>query len=407
MAASVTRLLPQVTERDIFHVRVLTLAEDSLSTMRFARKTLFIVSLASVCAIAQEAAPTFKVDVKVVNVLATVRDKNGQIVKDLNKDDFKVSEDGRPQTIKYFARETDLPLTLGLLVDTSGSQLKSLDEERTGSAAFVNEVLRPGKDSAFLIHFDHEVELLQDVTTSPEKLDARLQELRETRGENYGGGGNSGGRGGGRRGGGFGAGTLLYDSIFLASDEVLQKQQGRKAIVVLTDGVDHGSKMSLDSAIESAQRANTIVYSIYYKGEEAGDRRFGASGPWGGGGGGRRGGGWPGGGGGWPGGGGGSRRGGGPARENSEDGKKVLERLSRETGGHIFVVSKKDTIDKIYSEIQDELRNEYSLGYTSDRAAEDASDYRHITVSTKAKDLKVQAREGYYPAQQVAGNQGK
>lgn len=384
---------------------VLTLAEHSFSTMQFARTTLCLTSLITVCAFAQEAAPTFKVDVKVVNVLATVRDKNGQIVKDLNKDDFSVSEDGRPQTIKYFARETDLPLTLGLLVDTSASQLKSLNEERTGSAAFVNEVLRPGKDSAFLIHFDHEVELLQDVTTSPEKLDARLEELRESREDNSSGG-NSSGRGG-RRGGGFGAGTLLYDSIFLASDEVLQKQQGRKAIIVLTDGVDHGSKMSLESAIETAQRANTIVYSIYYKGEEPGDRRFGASGPWGGGGGGRRGGGWPGGGGGWPGGGGGRRGGGGgPARENSEDGKKVLERLSRETGGHMFVVSKKDTIDKIYSEIQDELRNEYSLGYTPDRTAEDAADYRHITVSTKSKDLKVQAREGYYPAQQVAANSG-
>ncbi|MGH9522139.1 MAG: VWA domain-containing protein [Terriglobales bacterium] len=366
-------------------------------------------AVASLAAFAQEAAPTFKVDVKVVNVLATVRDKNGQIVKDLNKDDFILEEDGRPQTIKYFAKETELPLTLGLLVDTSGSQRKTLNEERTGSLAFVNEVLRPGKDSAFLIHFDHEVELLQDVTTSPEKLDSRLQELQEERDGNYGGGG--GGRSG-RGGGGFGAGTLLYDSVFLASDEVLQKQEGRKAIVLLTDGVDHGSKMSLDDAIESAQRANTIVYSIYYAGEEGGDRRFGASGPWGGGGGGRRGGGWPGGGGGWPGGGGGypggsGRRGGGRGQgENSVDGKKVLERLSRETGGHMFVVSKKDSIDKIYAQIQDELRNEYNLGYTPDQGGDAGADYRHITVSTRQKDLKVQARQGYYPARQVA-NAGK
>jgi VWFA-related protein len=358
---------------------------------------------------AQQKPPTYSVNVKVVNVLATVHDKHGNIINNLTKDDFILEEDGRPQTIRYFARDTDLPLSFGLLVDTSRSQLQALDQEKSGSGAFVNSVLREGKDSAFLIHFDHEVELLQDVTSTRQKLIAKLQDLQESlEGNQQQGGGDPGG---GRQGGGWGKGTLLYDSIFLASDEILQKQQGRKAIIVLTDGVDHGSKTSLEHAVETAQRANTMVYSIYYAGQESGGRHAGMGGGYPGGG--RRGGGWPGGGGvGWPGGGrypgggypGGGRTSPGP-RVSSEDGKKVLERLSRETGGRMFVVSKKDTIDHIYSQIEEELRNQYNLGYTPDRAADQGSEYRHIRVTTKQKDLTVQAREGYYPSQQVVAKQ--
>jgi VWFA-related protein len=360
--------------------------------------------------------PTFTAEVKVVNVLATVRDQHGQIVNSLTKDDFILEEDGRRQTIRYFARETDLPLTLGLLVDTSGSQLQQLDSEKRASATFVNDVLREGKDSAFLIHFDREVELLQDITSSRAKMADALQLLeaaengggRRGGGGGYpgGGGGYPGGRGGntGRNGrGGAGDGTHLYDSIYLASDELMAKQQGRKAIVVLTDGVDHGSKMSLEQAIETAQRGDTMVYSIYFEGREGGDWR--AGGGWGGGRpGGRRGGGWPGGGGGWPGGGGGGypRR----SEQLAADGKKVLERLSQETGGRMFVVSKKEAIEQIYAQIQDELRNQYNLGYTPDRAANDGPDYRHIRVTTKEKDLRVQAREGYYASRQLGAKPG-
>lgn len=345
--------------------------------------------------------PTISVDVKVVNVLATVRDQHGNIVNTLTQDDFTLEEDGRPQVIRYFTRETDLPLSLGLLVDTSLSQAYVLNQERSASAAFTNDVLREGKDSAFLIHFDREVELLQDLTTSRQKMVSALQLLQappsadRQRGSGY--------PGGGRHGGG---GTLLYDSVFLACDELLQRQPGRKAIVVLTDGVDHGSKMSLERAIESAQRTDTMVYSIYFAGQEAGDRHFSAGGPWGGGS--RRGGGWPGGGGGYPGGGyPGSGRS-DPRREStSEDGKRVLERLSRETGGRMFVVSKKEPIEHIYRQIQDELRNQYNLGYTSDRASDEGWEYRRIRVATKRGDLAVQAREGYYASRQVGAKQGQ
>src|SRR5262249_102133 len=199
------------------------------------------------------------VQVKVVNVPATVRDKHGQIVRNLTQDDFILQEDGRPQTVHYFAHDDDLPLTLGLLVDTSGSMIPVMDQERRASSSFFDSILRPEKDHGFLIHFDHEVELDQDLTSSKEKLRSALQSLQ---GPHFSqSGGNSGpGPGGypGRRGGGHhgGGGTLLYDSVYLASGEVMSKQTGRKAVVVLSDGMDHGSKESLHGAIEAAQRAD-------------------------------------------------------------------------------------------------------------------------------------------------------
>jgi len=207
-----------------------------------------------------------------------------------------------------------------------------------------------------------------------------------------GGGGYPGGGGSGRGGHHHGAGTLLYDSVYLASDELMQKQHGRKAIVLLTDGVDIGSKMSLDRAIESAQRADTVVYSILFSDPDA--YRGNGGGGWGSGGG-MGGGPWGrhGGGGGYP--------GGYPRPQQQEehaDGKKVLQRISQETGGRMFEVTKKQSVDQIYQQIQDELRNQYSLGYTPDRAGEGGSEYHKIHLTTKQKDLLVQARDGYYSA---------
>lgn len=347
--------------------------------------------------------PTFSSRVKVVNVLATVRDKNGKIVRDMTKDDFNVEEDGKPQTIKYFSRETDMPLTLGLLVDTSLSQLRVLGQEKSASYQFLDQMMRPEKDTAFVIHFDYQVELLQDVTANRQKLQAALDEVegadRSQQGGNNGGGGGGngggypGGGGGGRRGGrggGGGGGTLLYDGVYLASDEITSKQQGRKSLIILTDGVDEGSKLSLSSAIEAAQRADTVVYSILFTDRDEngglGGNRGGVifGGPMGGG---RRGGG------GYPGGGGGGQRGGG--RGNRPDGKKVLEQLSNETGGRMFEVSKKLTIDQIYAQIEEELRSQYSLGYTPEKTDE-ATGYRKIQVTTKRKNVTIQARDGYY-----------
>lgn len=335
--------------------------------------------------------PTFSSHVRVVNVPATVRDKHKQIVRNLGKDDFILEEDGRPQTISYFSEDSNLPLTLGLLVDTSWSQVRVLDNERHASYIFLNQMLHD-KNLAFLIHFDHQVELLQDLTSDRQKLENGLDSMQASRpnddqntsggqqGGPNGGGSNGGGwpggrgrggPGGGRHGGSHGAGTQLYDAVYLASDELMKKQEGRKAVIVLSDGVDRGSKVSLDRAIESAQRSDTVVYSILFKDEDqSNDRGFG---------------------GGW-----GGHRGGGRRfpQEERPDGKKILDRMSKETGGRLFEVSKKQPVDQIYNQIADELRYQYDLGYTPDRA--DLNGYHKIHLAMKQKDMEVQARDGYY-----------
>ena len=328
----------------------------------------------------QRQGPAISVDVKMVSMLAAVRDKHGHLVNSLDKDDFVVEQDGHPQTITYFAQESNLPLTLGLLVDTSMSQRRVLDQERNASHAFLDHVLREDKDKAFVIHFDYEVELLQDLTSSRQKLEASLDELGEPEfaqthgGGSSGGGSSGGGRGGSGRGGG---GTLLYDAVYLASNELMKKQQGRKALIILSDGVDRGSKESLQNSIETAQRADTLVYSILFADKEG----YGNSGGYGGG---------RGGGGGM--GGGGHRR---YPQESRPDGKKVLEQISRETGGRFFEVSKKQSIDEIYTALDEELRNQYGLGYVPDKA-DIAPGYHKIHLTVKQKDLLVQTREGYY-----------
>jgi VWFA-related protein len=333
-------------------------------------------------------AATFSSEVKVVSVLATVRDKHGQIVNDLTKDDFKLQQDGQPQTIRYFNRVTDMPLTLGLLVDTSMSQRRLIEQERTASYSFLNNLMRPDdKDKAYVIHFDWDVELLQDLTSSRQKLEAALDKLdNPTFAPGYGGGGGGNAGGGGHHGGG----TDLYDAVFLASDEVSKKVQGRKALIILSDGVDTGSRVSLDRAIETAQRSNTLVYSILYADPEAYGRQGFPGGHHGG---------WGAGAGGIGVGGGGMGRGPGsggyPQQQSHPDGKKVMERIARETGGRFFEVSKKQPISEIYSQIEQELRNQYSLGYSPSKDVA-APGYHKITLTTTNKDLTVQTREGYY-----------
>lgn len=328
--------------------------------------------------------PTFSTDVKVVNIFATVRDKKGQIVKDLTKDDFILDEEGQPQTIRYFSQESDLPLTLGLLVDTSGSERNVIGEERDASYRFFDQVLREDRDHAFVIHFDYEVELLQDLTSSRQKLEKAINDLevrrpqlqRQRGSDDPGGGYPRGGGNAGRRGRG---GTSLYDAVLLASDELMAKQKGRKALVVLSDGVDSGSRVTLAEAIRSAQRADTLVYSVLFADPNR-NQNFG--GGFGGPRRGRRGG--MGGGGGYPG------------AANRPDGKKILQQISQETGGRFFEVSHKEPIEKVYSGIEEDLRNQYNIGYTPERT-DTSGGYRHIHLTTRQKDLHIQARDGYYP----------
>ena len=284
--------------------------------------------------------PVFSTEVKVVNVLATVRNRTGSLVGTLGQDDFLLSEDNRPQTIRYFSRETDLPLTLGLMVDTSGSQRRVLDAERGASLRFLDQVVRPDKDKVFIMQFDSAVQMRQPLTNLVGKLDDALayvdsETMRQLR----------------MQGGG---GTLLYDAVAQASNEVMKKLSGRKALIVLSDGVDFGSYGTLKEAVEAALKADTLIYSILYSDP-------GAYGLFGGG----------------------------------NDGKGVLERMSNETGGSFFEVSKKKPVDQMFDILQEELRTQYNLGYVSDKPVT-VAEFRSIQLAAKQKGLVVQARHQYW-----------
>jgi len=336
-----------------------------------------------------EETPKYTGEVQVVNVFATVKEKgSSKIIKDLTQDNFTLEEEGQPQTIKFFEAESSLPLNLGLLVDTGYSQAGVLGDERSAGIKFFDQILRE-KDQAFVIHFDHDIELLQDFTGSRDKLDKALnllepaqpqqQQQTQQQGGNYPQGGGPGGYpgGGGRRypqtNRSHGV-TKLYDAILLASEDLMGKQKGRKAVVLLADGIDSGSKTTLFEAISAAQKADTLVYSVYFADNEAyGNPGYGGMG----------------------------RRGGGrmppPSGSQGPDGKKILQQLAEETGGTFNSVGTFHHLDKIFADIQEELRSQYNIGYTPDPRSE-AGLYRHIhlTAKQKKKELVVQARAGYY-----------
>ena len=340
------------------------------------------------------ATPTLTVNAQLVNLPVIVRDKNGALITTLTQSDFALAlalaVDGHPQPIRYFDRDNNLPLTLGLLVDISGSVRSALEDERTASEAFLDQMVPApaGRlpDQAFLIEFAHEADLLQSLTPSVPKLRAALSQVGVEDRNDSQSSGNSGGYGGhGRHGGFHGGGTTLYDAIFLASSDLMQKQQGRKAVIVLTDGEDRGSMETMASAIPAAQRAETVVYAIYFKGEQHPSGGYGHGGF-----GGR--GGFPGGGG-YPGGGGGRRE------EQHVDGRKVLAQITGETGGRMFEVKGKQTFAAIYSQIGDELRSQYRLGYVPNADAASAGFHRVDLTLTKDKKLYIQTRNGYYAGQ--------
>jgi VWFA-related protein len=282
----------------------------------------------------------------VVNVLANVYGKSGEIVRDLTKDDFVLSEDGHPQTIRYFSRETDLPLTLGLLVDTSMSQRRVLDAERIASFGFVDQVLREATDHVFIVQFDMGVEIRQPLTSSRHALEAALAQVSTPSMHQLEL----------QRGGG----TLLYEAIAVAARDIMRAQTGRKALIVISDGVDTGSEIPLTTAVEEAQRAGTLVYSVIFSDANAYGTLLGPL------------------------------MGGGGA-----DGRRVLMRISRETGGRCFEVSKTQSIEQIFQAIQDELRSQYNLGFVSDVPVR-ISGFRRLQLTAKTKGLVIQSQSRYW-----------
>lgn len=340
-------------------------------------------------------AATLKVQAREVLLPVTVRDKHGALVTTLTAGDFALTEDGRAQTIKSFTRQSGLPFRLGLLVDTSHSVNSALDSERKAAEKFVDLMLpadakdAKAGDQAFLLHFDREVELLEDFTNSRDKLHQELDQMGPTEGErnNPQGPETSGDdRSGQMRNRG---GTQLYDAIYLASDELMKPKDGRKALIIFSDGVDRGSKETLNEALDAADHANLSVYTIYFHGEqERSQGGFPGGGHHGG-----MGGGWPGGGGGWPGGGGGGRR----SSQPQADGKKIMEQIATRTGGRYFEAKKKDNLEEIYGLIAEELRGQYLLTYTPDQVDNDGG-YHKIALKAKNADLTVVTREGYFAA---------
>jgi VWFA-related protein len=300
-------------------------------------------------------ADTLKVNVNAVQLFFNVNDKKGALISNLAKDEFEVLEDGKPQAIKYFAAESNLPLALGILIDSSASQARVLHMEKQVGGEFLNEILRD-KDLAFVLGFDVRVDLLQDFTNSVPALRTALNSARIN---TEGGGQAIAGLGGGDVPAGTLHGTLLYDAVYLASNDELSQKLGRKAMILLTDGEDQGSQLNIQGAIEAAQKSDSIVYVLL-----CADRGFYGVGEYSGGG--------------------------------------KMKKLTQETGGRVIVVgNKRNKLNDAFNQIAKELRTQYSIGYTPTNTAQDGA-FRKVEIRAKDKDkdkdYKIQARTGYYAA---------
>jgi VWFA-related protein len=294
---------------------------------------------------------TLRVNVDVVQLFFNVKDKKGALIPALTKDDFELSEDRQPQTIKYFAAESDLPLTLGILIDTSASQTRVLQMEQEVGASFLSQILRD-KDEAFVISFDVEVSLLQDFTNSNRLLRTALNSTKiNSPPDNCSG--LPGAGGGPLPCHSTPKGTLLYDGVYLAAHDVLSKEVGRKAMILLTDGEDQGSQLKLRDAVESAERSDSIVYVLL-----CADRGFYGFGGY--------------------------------------SGDRDMRKLTEETGGRVIDVGNKmDKLKDAFDQIAHELRSQYNIGYVSTNRAKDGS-FRKVEIRPKNSNYKTQARSGYY-----------
>src|ERR1022692_1441226 len=293
---------------------------------------------------------TLKVNVNVVGVFFDVKDKHGALIPNLTKDDFEVSEDGKPQTIKYFAAESNLPLTLGILIDSSGSQLRVLDMEKEVGGAFLRQILTD-KDEAYVMDFNIDAELVQDYTRDVHRLQAALNKVKINTGITTP---TLPGAGGGPVPTANQAGTVLYDAVYLSAHDMLAKEVGRKAMILLTDGEDEGSRLKIRDAIEAAQKADSIVYVLL-----CADRGFYGS------------------------------------FQLGYSGEGEMRKLTEATGGRVINVGNKfDKLKEAFDQIAAELRSQYNLGYTPTNSVQDGG-YRKLEIKCK-QSYKIQSRAGYY-----------
>src|SRR5579862_662679 len=298
----------------------------------------------------QQPTETLKVNVNVVQLFFNVKDKHGALVPNLTKDLFNVSEDGTPQTIKYFNAESNLPLTLGILIDASGSQRNVIDMEKEVGGAFLKQILTD-KDEAFVISFDISVDLLQDFTRDVRRLQNALNKAKVNVDFTTG----VPGIGGGPIPQQNSPGTLLYDAVYLSGHDMLAKEVGRKAIILLTDGQDEGSRLKIQDAIEAAQKSDSIVYVLLC-----------------------------------------ADRGGYFSAGMAYTGEGDMRKLTEATGGRVINVGNKfDKLREAFDQIAAELRSQYNIGYTPTNAKQDGS-YRKLEIKCKEPNTKIQARAGYY-----------
>jgi VWFA-related protein len=297
----------------------------------------------------QQPTETLKVNVNVVQLFFNVKDKHGALIPNMTKDDFEIAEDGKPQTIKYFAAESNLPLTIGMMIDSSGSQRNVIDMEKEVGGAFLRQILTD-KDEAFVISFDISVDLLQDFTRDNHRLQAALNKAKVN--VDYSSGGVPGMGGGPVPQRGNSPGTLLYDAVYLSAHDMLAKEVGRKAMILLTDGQDEGSRLKIQEAIEAAQKADAIVYVLL-----CADRGF-----YGG---------------------------------FGYSGESEMHKLTEQTGGRVINVGNKfDKLRDAFDQIAAELRSQYNIGYTPTNTKQDGT-YRKLEIKNK-QNYKIQSRAGYY-----------
>jgi len=290
---------------------------------------------------------TIKSQVLLVNVFVTVRDKRHGVIGDLTKDDFKILEEGQEQQIAFFSRETDMPITLGILIDTSGSMGNIIGAEQDAASRFLKEVLRP-RDLAMVMSFDFDVDLLADFTQDTAVLERAIRRTRVNAVNNVGminpgtvpqGVGS--------------AGTNLYDAVYLAAHDQLTSEAGRKAVILLTDAEDTGSKLGVKDAIEAAQRSDAVIHVLLIQDP-------GATQGYGGG---------------------------------------IARKMSEETGGRVIPVHNERSLEKAFQEISEELRSQYVLGYYPINNKRDGT-FRKIQVQIDRPDMKILARKGYYAPRQ-------
>jgi len=300
----------------------------------------------------QNPSETLKVNVNVVQLFFNVKDKHGALIPNLTKEDFEISEDGKSQTIKYFAAESNLPLTLGIMIDASGSQRNVIDMEKEVGGAFLKQILTD-KDEAYVMSFDITVDLLQDFTRDTHRLQAALNKAKVN--VDYTSGGIPG-MGGGPVPTQNAPGTLLYDAVYLSAHDMLAKEVGRKAMILLTDGQDEGSRLKIRDAIEAAQKADAIIYVLLC-----------------------------------------ADRGGYFSSGMSYSGEGDMRKLTEQTGGRVINVGNKfDKLREAFDQIAAELRSQYNVGYVPTNLKLDGT-YRQLEIKNK-QNYKIQARAGYYAA---------